>query len=119
MNLGFGYTGSTGYIISPNHNYNYSHGSCQWLIHAPDNQVSHNCMTFTSIIIVAVNQLQLRSIHVRASVCLSVCVSVYTTTKKNYGSINLKVKHIVVYGNSSEKFDTGHCLIKVKITERL
>ena len=50
------------------------------------------------------------------SVCLSVCLSVYTITKKNNGSIDLKHEHTVVYENSSEEFDIGHCPIKVKIT---
>ena len=37
-------------------------------------------------------------------VCVSVCLSVYTITKKN-GSIDLKLEHIVVYKNSSDEFD--------------
>ena len=41
------------------------------------------------------------------------CLSVYTITQK---IIHLKLKHIVVYENSSDKFDIGHCLIKVKVT---
>ena len=40
MYLGHGYTGSSGYIVSPNLNYNSSHGRCQWRIHAPVNQVT-------------------------------------------------------------------------------
>ena len=47
------------------------------------------------------------------SVCLSVCVH---DNSKNNGSIHLKLEHIVVYGNSSDKFDIGHCPIKVKVT---
>ena len=50
------------------------------------------------------------------SVCLCVCVSVYTITKKNNGLINLKLEHAVVYGNSSDEFGIGHCMIKVKVT---
>ena len=46
-------------------------------------------------------------------VCLSVCVH---DNSKNNGSIHLKLEHIVVYGNSSDEFDIGHCPIKVKIT---
>ena len=46
-------------------------------------------------------------------VCLSVCVH---DNSKNNGSIDLKLEHIVVYENSSDKFDIGHCLIKVKVT---
>ena len=37
---------------------------------------------------------------------MSVCVSV-------------KLEHIVVYENSSDEFDIGHCLIKVKVTASL
>ena len=35
---------------------------------------------------------------------------------KNNGSIHLKLEHIVVYENSSDEFDIGHCPIKVKVT---
>ena len=49
------------------------------------------------------------------SVCVSVCLSVYTITQKN-GSIHLKLEIIVAYENSSDEFDIGHCLIKVKVT---
>ena len=47
------------------------------------------------------------------SVRLSVCLSVHMVTKNN-GSINLKLEHTVVYGNSSEDCDIGHCPINVK-----
>ena len=47
------------------------------------------------------------------SVCLSVCVH---DNSKNNGSIHLKLEHIVVYGNSSDEFDSGHCPIKVKVS---
>ena len=47
------------------------------------------------------------------SVCLSVCLSMYTITN---GSIDLKLEHTVVYENSSDEFDIGHCPIKVKVT---
>ena len=52
------------------------------------------------------------------SLCVSmcVCVSVYTITQKNNGSVHLKLEHIVVYENSSEEFVIGHCPIKVKDT---
>ena len=50
------------------------------------------------------------------SVCLCVCLSVYMITKKNNASIHLKLEHIVVYENSSDEFDIGHCPIKVKVT---
>ena len=46
-------------------------------------------------------------------VCLSVCVH---DNSKNNGSIHLKLEHIVVYENSSDEFDIGHCPIKVKVT---
>ena len=48
-------------------------------------------------------------------VCLSVCVCVHNNSKTN-GSIHLKLKHVVVYGNSSDEFDIGYCPIKVKVT---
>ena len=51
------------------------------------------------------------------SVCVSVCLSVCVhDNSKNNGSIDLKLEHIVVYENSSDKFDIGHCPIKVKVT---
>ena len=43
-------------------------------------------------------------------------LSVYTITQKTIGSIDLKLEHIVVCENSSDEFDIGHCLIKVKVT---
>ena len=53
----------------------------------------------------------------RLSIFLFVCVSVCVhDNSKNDGSIDLKLEHIVVYENSSDKFDIGHCLIKVKVT---
>ena len=55
------------------------------------------------------------------SVCLCVCVSVCLPVcvhdnSKNNGSIDLKLEHIVVYENSSDEFDIGHCPSKVKVT---
>ena len=51
------------------------------------------------------------------SVCLSVCLSVCVhDNSKNNGSIDLKLEQIVVYENSSDEFDIGHCPIKVKVT---
>ena len=51
------------------------------------------------------------------SVCLSICLSVCVhDNSKNNGSIHLKLEHIVVYENSSDEFDIGHCLIQVKVT---
>ena len=58
------------------------------------------------------------------SVCLSVCLAVFLSVcvsvcvhdnSKNNGSILLKLEHIVVYENSADEFDIGHCLIKVKV----
>ena len=49
------------------------------------------------------------------SVFLCVCVCVHDNSKNN-GSIDLKLEHIVVYKNSSDEFDIGHCPIKVKVT---
>ena len=63
------------------------------------------------------------------SVCLGVCLSVFLSVcvcvcvwvcvndnSKNNDSIQLKLEHIVVYENSSDKFDIGYCPIKVKVT---
>ena len=46
-------------------------------------------------------------------VCLSVCVH---DNSKNNGSIDVKLEQTVVYENSSDEFDIGHCLDKVKVT---
>ena len=55
-------------------------------------------------------------VHVCVYVCVCVCVCVCVhDNSKNNGSINLKREHIVVYGNSSEEIDIGHCQIKVKV----
>ena len=68
------------------------------------------------VIIVAVYQPQLCIlVFVCVCVCLSVCVCVHDNSKNN-GSIDLKLEHIVVYENSSDEFDIGHCPIKVKVT---
>ena len=48
-------------------------------------------------------------VSVCVGVCLPVCVTVYAITKKNNGSIHLKLEHIVVYENSLDDFDIGHC----------
>ena len=51
------------------------------------------------------------------SVCLSVCVCACVhNNSKNNGSVDLKLEHILVYENSSDEFDIGHCPIKVKVT---
>ena len=50
------------------------------------------------------------------SVCV-LCVSVCKhDNSKNNGSIHLKLKHVVVYENSSDEFDNGHYPIEVKVT---
>ena len=61
--------------------------------------------------------IEYSSLSVCLSVCLAVCLSVCVhDNSKNNGSIDLKLEHIVVYENSSDEFDIGHCLIKVKVT---
>ena len=57
--------------------------------------------------------IEYSSLSVCVSVCLSVCVH---DNSKNNGSIDLKLEHIVVYENSSDEFDIGHCPIKVTVT---
>ena len=47
------------------------------------------------------------------SVCVSVCVSVYTITKKLWFN---PLENILVHENSSGEFHIGHCPIKVKVT---
>ena len=60
--------------------------------------------------------IEYSSLSVCVSVCLSVCLSVCVhDNSKNKGSIDLKLEHIVVYENSSDEFDIGHCPIKVKV----
>ena len=50
-------------------------------------------------------------------VCLSFCVCVCVhDISKNNGSIHLELEHIVVYENSLDEFDIGHCQIMVKVT---
>ena len=48
------------------------------------------------------------------SVCCSVCVCV-PITQKNNKSVDLKLEHVVVYENSLDDFDIGHCPIKIKV----
>ena len=66
------------------------------------------------IVIVAVYQLHYK---VLMSICVSfhLCVCVHDNSKYN-GSIHLKLEQVVVYENSSDEFDIGHCMIKVKVT---
>ena len=54
-------------------------------------------------------------LSVRLSVCVCMSVCVHDNSKYN-GSIHLKLEHIVVYENSSDELDIGHCPIKVKVT---
>ena len=44
--------------------------------------------------------------------CVHACVDVHDNSK-NKGSIHWKLEHIVVYENSSDEFDIGHCPVKV------
>ena len=69
----------------------------------------------TFLFIVAVYQPHYRvlisvcpSFCVYVCVCVSVCVH---DNSKNNVSIHLKFEHIVVYENSSDEFDIGHCPI--------
>ena len=52
---------------------------------------------------------------VRVSLCLCECVFLHNNSKRNR-SRNMKFKYIVVYENSSDKFDIEHHRIKVKVT---
>ena len=62
------------------------------------------------------NYRVLMSVWVSVCVCQSFCMSVCVhDNSKNNGSIHLKLEHIVVYENSLNEFDIGHCLIKVKV----
>ena len=61
--------------------------------------------------------IEYSSLSVCVSACLSVCLSVCVhDNSKNNGSFHLKLEHIVVYENSSDEFDIGHCPIKVTVT---
>ena len=63
------------------------------------------------MIIVAIYQSQLQSTHSHVCVCVCLCVHVCEWEQdnlKNYGSINLKLKHLVVYENSSYEFHIVH-----------
>ena len=54
------------------------------------------------------------------SVCVSVCLSACVhDNSKNNGLVHLKLEHIVAYKNSSEEFDIGHCLARVKVMAQL
>ena len=47
-------------------------------------------------------------------VCVCVCMCVHNNSKNN-GSINFKLEHVVVFENSSDELDNGHCPVKVKV----
>ena len=55
------------------------------------------------------------SVCLCVSFCVCVCVCVPDNLKNNF-SIHLKLEHIVVYENSSDQFDNGHCPINFKVT---
>ena len=48
--------------------------------------------------------------------CVCVCVCVLHDNSKSNRSRNMKLEHIVIYENISDKFDIGHCRTKVKVT---
>ena len=50
-----------------------------------------------------------------ACVCVFVCVFLQDNSKSNECS-RMKLEYSVVYENISDKFDNGHCRIKVKVT---
>ena len=61
-------------------------------------------------------------VHVCVCVCLFVCACVYVClcvflhdNSKSNQSRNIKFEYFVVYENISNKFDNGHCRIKVKV----
>ena len=61
--------------------------------------------------------IEYSSLSVCLCVCLGVCLSVCVhDNSKNNGSIDVKLEHTVVYENSSDEFNIGHCPIKVKVT---
>ena len=49
------------------------------------------------------------------SVCVCMCVFLHDNSKSNQCS-NMKFKYVVVYEYISDKFDNGHCRIKVNNT---
>ena len=54
----------------------------------------------------------------RVCVCMCVCVCVHDNSTSNR-SRNIKLEYNVVYENSLDKFDNGHCQTKVKVTVRI
>ena len=56
-------------------------------------------------------------LSVCVGVCVCVCVSVCVhDNSKIMVSYDLKLEHIVPNENSSDEFDIGHCLIKIRVT---
>ena len=85
-------------------------------------QVS-SCLTHYYSCGLSTATIEYSSLSVCLCVCLSVCVCVCVCVSvcvhdnsKNNGSIDVKLEHTVVYENSSDEFDIGHCPIKVKVT---
>ena len=48
-------------------------------------------------------------------VCVCLCVFLHDNSKSNR-SKNMKFEYFVEYENIMDKFDNGHCRIKVKVT---
>ena len=48
-------------------------------------------------------------------VCACIRVCVFARELKSNRPRNIKLEYSVVYENISDKFDNGHCLIKVKV----
>ena len=78
----------------------------------PTTTIEYSCPSVCLCVCLGVSLSVLVSVF-----CLSVCVSVCVNdNSKSNGSIHLKLEHIVVYENSLDEFDIGHCPIKVKVT---
>ena len=54
-------------------------------------------------------------VHAFVCVCVHVCICLCACV----GLINLKLEYILVYVNSKDKLDIGHCLNKFKVKVRL
>ena len=93
--------------------------SCERYYNCGTSHLQNPCWYISAIhrcfIIVEVDKPQLLM-----SVCVSACVSFRLSVcvndkSKNNGSIHLKLEHVVVFENSSDEFDIGHCPVKVKV----
>ena len=51
-------------------------------------------------------------VSVLVSVCVPVCVH---DNSNNNGSVHLKLEHFILYENSLDEFDIGHCPINFKV----